>query len=421
MFLDHYANFEISNLPNGLKVYNYKWPYNVGYHRIGLIIHTGSDKDPVGLEGLAHYVEHMVANSCKTNEMEDFFSDKGGFITFGNTSFKGISYRFKTSNDRDSIKESLEKLSEIIFNANLTEQGLEKQRNIIRCEFLKSYPNNFSYERILREHSSVYPNTFLERLPSLLENLETITNISLKDIKTFYDIHYVPANMSIVSVGNLSIEEITNMLSSTEFGRNYNIGKLNPKPDLNPSIINPKEHFYEYELHKVLKMEKQYDDFFSYSGVTSLPNTVSSKAIYIYMNMLITKLNDVFREDLEATYHIDCCMYNFRHFYNFQIYSSNLNLRILPDINTLIQDCVKGCLSKDNFEKERRHSLMYLQSLDEKGSDILDNSMGDLEDYHQIITIQDSLDKYSNLEFQDVEHIASLLSSDRLWTCITKP
>jgi len=281
MFLDHYANFEISNLPNGLKVYNYKWPYNVGYHRIGLIIHTGSDKDPVGLEGLAHYVEHMVANSCKTNEMEDFFSDKGGFITFGNTSFKGISYRFKTSNDRDSIKESLEKLSEIIFNANLTEQGLEKQRNIIRCEFLKSYPNNFSYERILREHSSVYPNTFLERLPSLLGNLETITNISLKDIKTFYDIHYVPANMSIVSVGNLSIEEITNMLSSTEFGRNYNIGKLNPKPDLNPSIINPKEHFYEYELHKVLKMEKQYDDFFSYSGVTSLPNTVSSKAIYI--------------------------------------------------------------------------------------------------------------------------------------------
>lgn len=202
MILDPYDNFEISILPNGLKVYNYKWPYNVGYHRIGLIIHTGSDTDPVGLEGLAHYVEHMVANSCNHNELVDTFCDIGGFITFGNTSFKGISYKLKASSNKDHIIGSLNKLSNMIFDVTLTEQGLEKQRNIIKAEFLRTHPTDFSYEKILKEHDCVYPGIFLERITSPLGDLKSIANISLKDISDFYDTHYVPKNMSIVSVGN---------------------------------------------------------------------------------------------------------------------------------------------------------------------------------------------------------------------------
>lgn len=218
----------------------------------------------------------------------------------------------------------------------------------------------------------------------------------------------------------MNISEITNILSFTEFGRNYNIGKLNPKPDLNSSIIKPKENLYEYEIHKVLKMEEKNRDFFSYYTVTSIPNIVSSSSIYTYMNMLRRELNDVFREKLEATYHIGCDIYNFRHLYNFSIHS-NLDLKVLPDVQSLIQGCIEKSLSKKNFEKERHHSVMFLKSLDEKGSDVLRSVMEDLEDYHKIITIQESLDNYSNLEFKDVEYVASLLNSDRLWTCITKP
>ena len=77
-------NYHIFTLPNGLKCVHWKTEGQVSY--CGLAINAGSRDEPVGKEGLAHFVEHTLFKGTEhrkswhiSNRMESIGGELNAF------------------------------------------------------------------------------------------------------------------------------------------------------------------------------------------------------------------------------------------------------------------------------------------------------------------------------------------------------
>ena len=67
---DPYSEFRTATLPNGLTVHAAHWPGRP-WESVGVLIHSGAEQDPFGLEGLSHFVEHLVSKKHHTSHQGD--------------------------------------------------------------------------------------------------------------------------------------------------------------------------------------------------------------------------------------------------------------------------------------------------------------------------------------------------------------
>ncbi len=154
---DPFAEFESATLPNGLRVYAAEWP-NRPWQAMGFLIHSGAAQDPIGLEGLAHYTEHLVSEnaSMPLKDIEAFFQAAGGFASFGSTSFSSTNYKFFAPKQKKFLEEAL-----ILFGTMLLKETLknrvEAERAVILQEFSRKYPVQFVFDFESREQQMVFP------------------------------------------------------------------------------------------------------------------------------------------------------------------------------------------------------------------------------------------------------------------------
>ena len=77
---DPYAEFESATLPNGLTVHAAHWSGRP-WQAMGVLVHSCAEQDPVGLEGLAHFTEHLDASrsmEVPAQSVVSFFKDHDG-------------------------------------------------------------------------------------------------------------------------------------------------------------------------------------------------------------------------------------------------------------------------------------------------------------------------------------------------------
>ena len=137
---DPYAEFESAVLPNGLTVYASHWP-DRPWETISFLVHTGASSDPVGLEGVAHFVEHMVSKNTVVpyDDIRSFFEVCGGYASLGTTGYPYTTYEFFVPTDATILSQALNIFGNMLFQAML-EQFLERERSVITGEFRQSYP-----------------------------------------------------------------------------------------------------------------------------------------------------------------------------------------------------------------------------------------------------------------------------------------
>ena len=141
---DPYSEFESATLPNGLQVHAAHWEKRP-WQAVGFVIHSGAEQDPVGLEGLIHFVEHLVSKNTPTSlkDMEMFFNDCGGSANFGMTGYGDSKYRFFVPADRAVITRAFDMFGQMLLQGRL-ERFVERERQVIIGEFHRRYPVNFT-------------------------------------------------------------------------------------------------------------------------------------------------------------------------------------------------------------------------------------------------------------------------------------
>ena len=181
--------------------------------------------------GIAHFLEHKLFERENAEDIMVAFTELGAESN-AFTSFTNTSYLFSTS---DNVAECLDLLDELVTSFNITEESLEREKDIIQQEreMYQDDPDSCLFFKTL---ANLYPETPLAS--DIVGTEDSIEDINLEDLRDNFDEFYTPVNSQIFLVGNFDLELIQNYFSQKDVG-----GCI---------VQNPKEPI---ALHPVKKVE----------------------------------------------------------------------------------------------------------------------------------------------------------------------
>ena len=182
-------------------------------------------------KGIAHFLEHKLFERENSEDIMAAFT-KLGADSNAFTSFTNTSYLFSTS---DNVAECLALLDELVTSFNITEESVEREKDIIQQEreMYQDDPDSCLFFKTL---ANLYPATPLAS--DIVGTEDSIEDISLEELRDNFDEFYTPVNSQIFLVGNFDLELIQNYFSQKDVG-----GCI---------VQNPKEPI---ALHPVKKVE----------------------------------------------------------------------------------------------------------------------------------------------------------------------
>lgn len=150
-------------------------------------------------DGIAHFLEHKVFEQNHREDPFTFFGQNGSDCNANTSNYK-TSYLFTGP---DHLEENLIYLLDFVRDPYLTEENVEKEKGIIEQE-IKMNQDNPAWQGF----DGILANTFQKhpiRIP-IAGTVESIYQITKKDLETCYKTFYRPENMFLVISGNVDAE-----------------------------------------------------------------------------------------------------------------------------------------------------------------------------------------------------------------------
>ena len=162
-------------------------------------------------KGIAHFLEHKLFERENSEDIMAAFT-KLGADSNAFTSFTNTSYLFSTS---ENVAECLDLLDELVTSFNITEESVEREKDIIQQEreMYQDDPDSCLFFKTL---ANLYPETPLAS--DIVGTEDSIEDISLENLRDNFDEFYTPVNSQIFLVGNFDLELIQNYFLQKDVG-----------------------------------------------------------------------------------------------------------------------------------------------------------------------------------------------------------
>lgn len=194
-----------TTLPNGLTIIKVHLP---SFHTVTnfLVIRSGSRYETPRVNGIAHFLEHMVFKGTKsfkdTRTIAEAIEGIGGY------------FNAWTSNDHTAYwnivpqsqwRRGIEVASELAFMPMLPEADLERERGVIIEEIRRMNDDpahlvdDILGQILFPDHPLGY---------SVIGTEEIIRSVKIADFRSYHQAHYAPSQAAFVVVGNLADKDI---------------------------------------------------------------------------------------------------------------------------------------------------------------------------------------------------------------------
>lgn len=198
-------SYDEERLPNGLRIVTQE-VHSAPYISARLLVHVGTDYFPCADRELPHLVEHLLfsANaSLAENEIDDRIADWGGAVnafTYPEDTVVVLDVHARFQED------ALPLMATLIGDFSPTADNIEREKNVVEHE-------SGTVQTPLRLWWSQQP--FTQRAETRFDiaagmlcsaGITPIHHLALADVQQAYANWYVPANMILVLVGDLSPE-----------------------------------------------------------------------------------------------------------------------------------------------------------------------------------------------------------------------
>lgn len=417
---DPYAEFKSATLSNGLTIHAAHWPRRP-WEAVGFLIHSGAENDPVGLEGLAHFVEHTVSENAgiPKKEIEDFFADCGGEVSLGSTGYPSTTYGFSVPMIGKSVQKAFDIFGRMLLLSNIN-KSIERERSVVVGEFHRHYPNKIQVDIDVLKRKTLYSNHWLGRFIRPLGTPESILKIGQSDLQSCYDQYYTPTNISIVGVGGLSLSKLVKHVSQSPFATSREGTRTSfPAPITN--LWAPAEARHVFTISEFVSMaEKQ--KVGGYKSMAIIPENINLRAVSIFCEMLNEILNDEIREKRAWAYGVRSAFHNFRQFCEFEISCRGLAIEGIEGMDQVVEFCLESLRENEElFNKIKRQALARLQLIDPTMRKICEGAISDLVDFQRIISYEEFGNNIRRVTMDDIRQICSRLKPENRWTLITRP
>ncbi|MCL4322426.1 MAG: pitrilysin family protein [Deltaproteobacteria bacterium] len=224
-------NFQKEELKSGITLITEKKSY-FNSVSIGLWVKTGSAYEPANLNGISHFIEHLLFKGTKTRTYKDINKEidlmGGALNAFTGTELTCLYTRVLSENYDNAI--SL--LIDLMFNSLFPPDEVNKEKGVILQEISGVQDDPFDYSMELF-HKNFYGNSSFAY--PILGTEETVNNLDRKKILDYFYLNYNPRNVVISVAGNFDHGEIVKCIDRYMDAASVNGGKsiLPDKPGTN--------------------------------------------------------------------------------------------------------------------------------------------------------------------------------------------
>ncbi|HEY9602031.1 MAG TPA: pitrilysin family protein [Allocoleopsis sp.] len=198
----------IKRLPNGLTVVAEQMP--VEAVNLNVWINVGSAAESDDINGMAHFLEHMVFKGTprlKSGEFERLIEERGA-VTNAATS-QDYTHYYITTAPKDFAELAPLQL-DVVLNPSIPDDAFERERFVILEEIRRSEdnPRRRTFQRAIE--------TSFERLPyrrQVLGPASVIEQLTPQQMRDFHARWYQPRSITAVAVGNLPVEELIEIVA----------------------------------------------------------------------------------------------------------------------------------------------------------------------------------------------------------------
>jgi len=165
---------------------------------------VGSRNEPNDKQGMAHMLEHMMFKGSENigpEEHAELINQAGG----SNNAFtrEDVTVYFETV-PQEELELALRLEAERMQNLIIAPEQFESEREVVKEEFRARLENNPTSRALQRFRKIAFEGT--PYAWTAAGNPEDLDNITVADLKRFYDTYYVPNNAALVIAGDVQPE-----------------------------------------------------------------------------------------------------------------------------------------------------------------------------------------------------------------------
>ncbi len=226
-------------LPNGLAIVSEEMPH-LRSVSIGIWVRTGSRHEAPEVNGISHFVEHMVFKGTGSRTAEQIAKtvDSIGGNLDAFTAKETISFNVKVLDEH--LELAMDVLSDLVLNPTFHEDDITKERGVI-IEEIKMDEDNPDY--LVHE---IFVQNFWKNHPlgrPILGTKDTVKKFQKKILFDYYGARFLPGNMIVSAAGNIRHEDLLKLVE-TRFGQMKPVANVvsdePPKPQAKIVLKNKK-------------------------------------------------------------------------------------------------------------------------------------------------------------------------------------
>jgi len=221
--------FKRTILPSGIKVVTEHMP-QVRSVAIGFWFSTGSRDETDPINGMSHFIEHLLFKGTKTRSSRDIseaFDTLGGELN----AFTAKEYTcYYTRLLDEHVPAGLEILADMIQNPRFDASDILSEKKVVLEEINlhEDSPDERIHDLFA---SSLWPIHPLGK--PILGHVETVGNFSADDVLGFYKQEYIPNNLVVAAAGNIDHDKMVDLVKQHFEGE---IGKRPVRKEFVPHV-----------------------------------------------------------------------------------------------------------------------------------------------------------------------------------------
>jgi len=199
-----------STLQNGIRVVSEAIPHSHSV-AIGIWVTNGSRHDRRDLNGIAHFIEHLLFKGTKKRSALDIAReiDSVGGVLNAFTCREYVCYYAKVLND--SLDKAVELLSDIFLNSTFDTSEIEKERKVVLQEIrmIRDCPDSYIHELFCQSFWKSHPLGM-----SISGTEESVTRLTRDILLHTRNERFRSEDIIIAAAGKLCHTELTSLLEA---------------------------------------------------------------------------------------------------------------------------------------------------------------------------------------------------------------
>lgn len=377
-----------------------------------IFCHAGSVYEDKKTNGLSHFLEHMFFKGGKkypTPEVLNKLLDSIGAEFNAYTSDYFASYYVKSSPEYRAT--GLDVLADMICHATLPAEEIEKEKDVILQE-LQMYRDQPRQWMLMNAKTRYHWDNAYGR--PILGGEETIKAVSHESLMSHKNALYTKDNLIIVVAGRLVDQQGVEELIEKEFA------DLWEKSNLKRA---------KYTWYKPTERISQLTQWVNQSHIIcfaegiSLDDEKTWKAAKILANALgwtcSARLYSELREKLGLCYYVWASHSASNDFGQFQMYAGLDKEKLQFGLDKMMEICddiAQHGITEEEFVLAKNNYIGMLQMGLESSDELSDRAGSRYMMRGDITPLEEIIQQYREITYEQVKTLSSLLSSDRMYT-----